>query len=118
MKKEVKFNFFYMTLHILVHCHDSLQSVLIFKHLSIKWSTSKKSSAEVTCYLEALLDSSGSQPMPLLTVSEFISSGLLLLSVVHGLPQSPQRSEVKVKFTLEQATKAQRGSRGIALFFL
>jgi hypothetical protein len=25
---------------------------------------------------------------------------------------------VKVKFTLEQATKAQRGSEGIALFFL
>jgi hypothetical protein len=26
--------------------------------------------------------------------------------------------KIKVKFTLEQATKAQRGSRGIALFFL
>ena len=26
--------------------------------------------------------------------------------------------KVKVKITLEQATKAQRGSRGIALFFL
>jgi hypothetical protein len=26
--------------------------------------------------------------------------------------------KVKVKFTLEQATKAQRGSRGIAVFFL
>jgi hypothetical protein len=26
--------------------------------------------------------------------------------------------KVKVKFTLEQATKAQRGSRGIALIFL
>ena len=26
--------------------------------------------------------------------------------------------KVKVKFTLEQATKAQRGSRGIALLFL
>jgi len=26
--------------------------------------------------------------------------------------------QVKVKFTLEQATKAQRGSRGIALLFL
>jgi hypothetical protein len=26
--------------------------------------------------------------------------------------------EVKVKFSLEQATKAQRGSRGIALLFL
>jgi hypothetical protein len=27
-------------------------------------------------------------------------------------------SKVKVKFSLEQATKAQRGSRGIALLFL
>ena len=26
--------------------------------------------------------------------------------------------KVKVKFTLEQATKAQRGSRGVALLFL
>jgi hypothetical protein len=26
--------------------------------------------------------------------------------------------KVKVKFTIEQATKAQRGSRGIALLFL
>jgi hypothetical protein len=26
--------------------------------------------------------------------------------------------KVKVKFTLEQATKAQRGSRGIALLFV
>jgi hypothetical protein len=26
--------------------------------------------------------------------------------------------KVKVKFTLEQATKAQRGSRGIAILFL
>jgi hypothetical protein len=26
--------------------------------------------------------------------------------------------EVKVKFTLEQATKVQRGSRGIAILFL
>jgi hypothetical protein len=29
-----------------------------------------------------------------------------------------EKVKVKVKFTLEQATKAQRGSRGIALFFL
>jgi len=28
------------------------------------------------------------------------------------------RVKVKVKFALEQATKAQRGSRGIALLFL
>jgi hypothetical protein len=30
----------------------------------------------------------------------------------------PDRPQVKVKFTLEQAMKAQRGSRGIALLFL
>ena len=29
-----------------------------------------------------------------------------------------RKVKVKVKFTLEQATKAQRGSRGIALLFL
>ena len=29
-----------------------------------------------------------------------------------------QNVKVKVKFTLEQATKVQRGSRGIALLFL
>jgi len=28
------------------------------------------------------------------------------------------RQKVKVKFTLEQATKAQKGSRGIAVLFL
>ena len=33
---------------------------------------------------------------------------------VHQLEQG----KVKVKFTLEQATKAQRGSRGIAVLFL
>jgi hypothetical protein len=32
--------------------------------------------------------------------------------------ESLQLSKVKVKVTLEQATKAQRGSRDIALFFL
>jgi len=38
--------------------------------------------------------------------------------VVRELP-FPSRWEVKkVKLTLEQATKAQRGSRGIALLFL
>jgi hypothetical protein len=31
--------------------------------------------------------------------------------------QSNVNVQVKVKFTQEQATKAQRGSRGIALFF-
>jgi hypothetical protein len=30
----------------------------------------------------------------------------------------PSTIKVKVKFTLEQATKAQKGSRGIALLFL
>ena len=35
------------------------------------------------------------------------------------LVTSPERKvKVKVKFTLEQATKAQRGSRGTALLFL
>ena len=32
--------------------------------------------------------------------------------------QLDDNMKVKVKFTLEQATKAQRGSRGIALLFL
>jgi hypothetical protein len=31
---------------------------------------------------------------------------------------SPSQLNVKVKVTLEQATKAKRGSRGIALLFL
>jgi hypothetical protein len=30
----------------------------------------------------------------------------------------PSKAQVKVMFTLEQAMKAQRGSRGIALLFL
>ena len=30
----------------------------------------------------------------------------------------PQKRRQKVKFTLEQATRAQRGSRGLALLFL
>jgi hypothetical protein len=34
------------------------------------------------------------------------------------LLSSKQAIKIKVKFTLEQAMKAQRGSRGIALFFL
>jgi hypothetical protein len=34
------------------------------------------------------------------------------------MPYLYPKVEVKVKFTLEQATKAQRGSRGIALLFL
>ena len=35
---------------------------------------------------------------------------------LHGVTY--QKVNVKVKFTLEQATKAQRGSKGIALLFL
>jgi hypothetical protein len=34
------------------------------------------------------------------------------------LPIREQKKKVKAKFTLEQATKPQRGSRGIALLFL
>ena len=33
-------------------------------------------------------------------------------------PNSDDKVKVKVKFTLEQATKAQRGSRSITLLFL
>jgi hypothetical protein len=38
----------------------------------------------------------------------------------HHIKVYPMQHEVKVKvnFTLEQATKVQRGSRGIALLFL
>ena len=35
----------------------------------------------------------------------------------HKLRKVKVKIKVKVKFTLEQATKAQSGSRGIALFF-
>jgi len=45
-----------------------------------------------------------------------------LLNYTRTLFSLNRRSEteikVKVKFTLQQATKAQRGSRGIALLFL
>jgi hypothetical protein len=34
------------------------------------------------------------------------------------MPLKHDNNKVKVKLTLEQATKAQRGSRGIALLFL
>jgi hypothetical protein len=40
------------------------------------------------------------------------------MSTEHWWGDYDRRKEVKVKFTLEQATKAQRGSRGIALLFL
>ena len=36
----------------------------------------------------------------------------------EGVVKIPMSDKVKVKFTLEQAMKAQRGSRGIALLFL
>ena len=36
----------------------------------------------------------------------------------HRLNTNQEMVRVKVKFTLEQAMKAQRGSRGIALLFL
>jgi hypothetical protein len=36
---------------------------------------------------------------------------------VHWI-QEVTEVKIKVEFALEQATKAQRGSRGIALFFL
>jgi hypothetical protein len=35
-----------------------------------------------------------------------------------GIPDTKVKVKVKVKFTLEQATKAQRWSRGVALLFL
>jgi hypothetical protein len=38
--------------------------------------------------------------------------------IFNFLDNSMQDSIKKVRFTLEQAMKAQRGSRGIALFFL
>jgi hypothetical protein len=41
-----------------------------------------------------------------------------VLSIQHKFWQYLAKKKVKVKFTLEQATKAQRGSRGIALPFL
>jgi hypothetical protein len=36
----------------------------------------------------------------------------------EGKPREENNIKVKVKFSLEQAMKAQRGSRGIALLFL
>ena len=43
--------------------------------------------------------------------------GRLVLGVRWSIP-STSKGKVKVKFTLEQATKAQRWSRGIALLVL
>jgi hypothetical protein len=46
--------------------------------------------------------------MELPVISNWMQVAVFLLQTV----------KVKVKFTLEQAMKAQRGSRGVALFFL
>jgi len=43
---------------------------------------------------------------------------LLLNDAVHFQDGHKLKVKVKVMFTLEKATKAQRGSRGIALLFL
>jgi hypothetical protein len=43
---------------------------------------------------------------------------VLILEKETRYPLSFIKVKVKVNFTLEQATKAQRGSRGIALLFL
>jgi len=46
-------------------------------------------------------------------------SNLRVKPLMFDLYSSPERQvKVKVNFTLEQATKASRGSRGIALLFL
>jgi hypothetical protein len=42
----------------------------------------------------------------------------IFVAVPQTHPEIAYTVKVKVKFTLEQATKAQRGSRGIALLFL
>jgi len=43
---------------------------------------------------------------------------ILLKTQALPLDQGKGKGKGKCKFILEQATKAQRGSRGIALFFL
>jgi hypothetical protein len=58
-----------------------------------------------------------------LSVFVFLSKQITIISTkgIHRLVfvlGIKVKVKVKVKFTLEQATKAQRGSRGIALFFL
>jgi len=60
-----------------------------------------------------------------IAVNKFIISVSILISISHiiavrgtcGGHSRINEVTVKVKFTLEQATKAQRGSRGIALPF-
>jgi hypothetical protein len=47
-----------------------------------------------------------------------MESVLKIFILVGSKNGRPVKVKVKVKFTLEQAIKAQRGSRGIALLFL
>jgi hypothetical protein len=58
----------------------------------------------------------------LLSVNTAVYSGGINLRVsaknVYSFSGLITEVKVKVQFTLEQATKAQRGSRGIALLFL
>jgi len=55
-------------------------------------------------------------------VHHFFSAALifwkLIYFLVHRIPVFQLQVKVKVKFSLEQATKAQKGSRGTALLVL
>jgi hypothetical protein len=42
----------------------------------------------------------------------------LLKNQHYKLPAALNKAKIKVQFTLEQSTKTQKGSRGIALLFL
>jgi hypothetical protein len=56
---------------------------------------------------------------PLALVNGGVFQGVMSSKETNYNPAlSPVEEQVKVQFTLEQATKAQRGSRGIALLFL
>jgi hypothetical protein len=59
-------------------------------------------------------------PRPLLWAGSLASRGKITESVIHNRLNCCVTFivKVKVKFTLEQATKAQKGSRGIAVLFL
>ena len=59
---------------------------------------------------------SPSQPEPLYTHTHTSSQQIAQNSMLLAI--SPEKVKVKVQFTLEQATKAQRGSTTIALLFL
>jgi len=48
----------------------------------------------------------------------YAKQALQIIQYVWADPPEFQKYRQKVKFTLQQATKAQRGSRGIALLFL